>query len=596
MTSNDLRTKYLNFFKKKGHAIIPSASLIPENDPSVLFTTAGMHPLVPFLLGEKHPAGQRLVNYQKCLRTSDIDEVGDNHHLTFFEMLGNWSLGDLAAPDGIGGAGYWKKEAINWSWEFLTDKKWLNLDPDKFAVSIFAGDEDSPFDQESFAIWKKIGFSENKIAKLDKEENWWPASGHQLGPQGPCTEIFYWTGDKPVPEKFDLKNNYWFEIWNDVFMQYNKIDEYQFVPLKQKNVDTGMGLERTLVALNELNNVYEIDTLRPILDKIIVLSAAKTKNKAMRIIADHLRAAVFIIADGVIPSNVKQGYVLRRLLRRVIRYNKDIGFPKDSLSELVKIVIKTNKEYYPELEKNEKLIINEIEKEENKFNETLEKGLKKIAKFPVGYKITGKDTFALSATFGFPPEMTIEEAKARHLSVNEEKIMKEFKEEFQKHQKLSRTASVGMFKGGLAGQSEIIIKYHTATHLLHAALRQILGDHVEQKGSNITDERLRFDFSHSEKLTSEEIKKVEDLVNKKIKENLPVIYQEMSLVDAQKSGAIGLFANKYGDKVKVYTIKGFSKEICGGPHVVRTGELGNFKITKEEASSAGIRRIKAILQ
>ncbi len=585
MTSNDLRKKFIEFFKEKGHQQIPAASLIPENDPSVLFTTAGMHPLVPFLLGEKHPGGKRLVNYQKCLRTSDIDEVGDNYHLTFFEMLGNWSLGD-----------YWKEEAINWSWEFLTDKKWLDLDPNKFAVSIFAGDEDSPFDQESFDIWKKIGLSENKIAKLDKEENWWPAGGHQLGPQGPCTEIFYWTGDEPVPEKFDLKNNCWFEIWNDVFMQYNKIDEYQFIPLKQNNVDTGMGLERTLVALNGFKNVYEIDTIRPLLDKIIVLSTDKTKEKPMRIIADHLRAAVFIIADGVIPSNVKQGYVLRRLLRRIIRYSKDIGLAKESLKKLISLTINSHKEYYPELEKNKKLIINEIEREENKFNESLEKGLKEIAKFPVGYEITGKDIFALSATFGFPPEMTIEEAKSHRLCVNEEKIMKEFKEEFQKHQELSRTASVGMFKGGLAGHSEKITKYHTATHLLHAALRQVLGNHIEQKGSNITEERLRFDFSHSQKMTVEEIKKVEDLVNNKIKENLQVTFEEMSLAEAKKSGAIGLFAEKYGDKVKVYTINNFSKEICGGPHAKNTNLLGNFKIIKEEASSAGVRRIKAVLE
>jgi len=596
ISSTELRSKFVKFFKDRGHTHIPAASLIPENDPSVLFTTAGMHPLVPFLLGEKHPAGRRLVNFQKCLRTGDIDEVGDNHHLTFFEMLGNWSLGDPAAPDGIGETGYWKKEAINWSWEFLTDKKWLGLNPNKFAVTVFAGDKDSPFDQESYDLWLKVGISQKRIAKLDKTENWWPAGGHQLGPQGPDTEIFYWTGAEPVPDKYDPKDKRWFEVWNNVFMQYNKVDEYKFEPLKQKNVDTGMGLERTLCALNGFGNVYEIDTLRALMDKIMVLANDKTMIMPMRIIADHLRASIFIIADGIIPSNLKQGYVLRRLLRRVIRYAKDLSLPSNYLNELIDLTIASNSHDYPELKEKKKDIKKEIQEEEKRFHKTLAGGLKIISQLPKNYVFTGKDAFALSATYGFPLEMSIEEAKRYDLNIDEKNLRKEYDTEFAKHQKLSRTAAAGMFKGGLANHSELITKYHTATHLLHAALRQILGKQVEQKGSNITEARLRFDFSHQEKLTPEQLKTIEELVNKKIKEDLPITFQEMSLTEAQKSGAIGLFADKYGDQVKVYTIKNFSKEICGGPHVAKTGELGNFKIIKEEASSAGIRRIKAVLE
>ncbi len=591
MTINELREKYLEFFKEKGHVIIPSASLIPENDPSVLFTTAGMHPLVPFLLGEKHPAGDKLADVQKCIRTGDIDEVGDAWHLTFFEMLGNWSLGD-----------YFKEEAIKYSYEFLTDKKWLGLNPNFLAVSVFGGDKDAPKDEEAAEVWKSLGIPEERIAYLDKNENWWPAGGLNPGPQGPDTEMFYWGGESEPPKNFDPDDDNWVEIWNDVFMQYNKTPDGKYEPLKQKNIDTGMGLERTAAILQGKKSVYEIESFVPIIDKIIELVNQKgvsreeilTGNeKQIRIIADHVRAATFILGDpvGIVPSNLDQGYVLRRLIRRAVRYAKMIGIDIKSevCAPIAEIIIKEYEDTYPELRESKDKILNELNGEENRFEKTLEKGLKKFSKMD---EITGKDAFVLFSTYGFPLEMTEELAAEQGIKINK----KEFEKEFKKHQELSRTASAGKFKGGLAETSEEAKKLHAATHLLHEALRRVLGPHVEQRGSNITAERLRFDFTHEEKMTDEEKKQVENLVNEQIKKDLPVKCEEMTVDEAKKSGAIGLFDNKYGDKVKVYSIGDFSKEICGGPHVDNISELGEFKIKKEEASSAGIRRIKAILK
>ncbi len=598
-TTEEIRKLYLEFFKSKGHTVIPSASLIPENDPSVLFTTAGMHPLVPYLLGEPHPGGNKLTSCQKCIRTGDIDEVGDATHLTFFEMLGNWGLGNV----------YWKKEAIEMSVEFLTSKKWLGLDKNKIAVSVFQGDEDAPFDQEAFDIWKLMGISEKRIAKLPKKNNWWGPAG-ETGPCGPDTEMFYWTG-KPdeIPESFNDDNSLWVEIWNDVFMEYNKQlttnnlrqttieKEYEFVPLKQKNVDTGMGLERTVAVLNNCD-VYFIDTFKPIIEEIEKLSGKKYGTndgitRSIRIIADHIRAAVFISGDerGIIPSNIGQGYVLRKLVRRTVRYGKKIGIEKKFIKEIAEKVIQIFKHTYPELEKNKERIAEEMEKEEEKFAIALERGLREFEKLP---SIDGKIAFDLYQSYGFPIELTEELSNERGFIINK----REFEEEFKKHQELSRTASAGAFKGGLADHSEEVIKYHTTTHLLHKALREILGEHVEQKGSNLTKERLRFDFSHSTKMTPEEISAVERIVNTKINENLPVHFEMLTVEEAKRRGAIGLFEEKYkslGEKVKVYFIGDYSTEICGGPHVEHTGQIGKFKIIKEEAVAAGTRRIKAVV-
>jgi len=584
MTISDIRKKYLDFFKANGHRILPSASLIPENDPSVLFTTAGMHPLAPFLSGEKHPAGRRLASCQKCLRTGDIDEVGDNHHLTFFEMLGNWSLGD-----------YWKKEAINLSWEFLTDRKWLNLSAENMAVSVFAGDNDCPFDQESFDAWRALGVKEDRIARLGKSDNWWPAGGQSSGPQGPDTEMFYWTGQGPAPEKFDPKDQRWFEIWNDVFMEYYRTPSGQYQFLKQKNVDTGLGLERTAVALQGRQSVYETENLKELMTCIKSV-ARDYQEKSGRIIADHLRAAIFILADdaGIAPSNLDQGYVARKLIRRAIRHAKKIGIPLAVAitTPLVEIVVRQFKDIYPELLKNQQRVIAGLNLEEDSFERTLEKGLKEFKKMSADKIISGSQAFDLYSTYGFPLEMTEELAKEHNVAVDKTG----FAEEMHQHQQLSRTATVGKFKGGLAEHSEQVIKYHTATHLLHQALRQVLGSHVRQKGSNITQQRLRFDFSHNQKMTEAEKRQVEELINQKIKADLPVIFKEMPLEQAKKSGAIGLFGDKYGDQVKVYTIDDFSMEICGGPHVASTGVLGRFKVIKEEACSSGVRRIKAVLE
>ncbi len=608
MTANDLRQKYLDFFKSKGHTVIPSASLIPENDPTVLFTTAGMHPLVPFLMGEKHPSGTRLTDVQKCIRTGDIDEVGDSTHHTFFEMMGNWSLGS-----------YFKNEAIEWSWEFLTSKDWLGLDKNRLAVSVFVGDEDAPFDEEAYDIWKNIFEKNNlpieRIAKLPKKNNWWGPAG-VTGPCGPDTEMFYWTGgsDK-VPASFNDDHNSWVEIWNDVFMQFNKNQEGKYEILKQRNVDTGMGLERTLAVVNGLDDNYKTDLFWRIMEKIEELSGKKYEDnkKEFRIIADHIKAAVFIIADGVAPSNVKRGYVVRRLLRRAIRQGHVLGIKNNFTVEIAKISQNIYKNVYPEILKEDNIKI--LEEEEKKFRETLEKGLQYVRNIfnKSNGIINGTDAFNLYQTYGFPKEMVIEEI--RELSKQLEKMLnkgvqgnlqinvfdsvkfeEEYDVEMKKHQDLSRTASAGMFKGGLADAGDETTKLHTVAHLMLAGLRKVLGNHVFQKGSNITAERLRFDFSHAEKMTDEQKKAVEDFVNEAIQKNIPVVCEEMNLDEAKKQGAMGIFDNKYGEKVKVYSIEGFSKEICGGPHVANTGDIrGTFKIQKEESSSSGVRRIKAVI-
>ncbi|MFH0780225.1 MAG: alanine--tRNA ligase [Parcubacteria group bacterium] len=597
MTSHELRQKYLEFFKQKGHAIIPSASLIPENDPSVLFTTAGMHPLVPYLLGEKHPGGRRLVNCQKCIRTGDIDEVGDDCHLTFFEMLGNWSLGDPDAQDGIG-AGYFKKESIAYSWEFLTSPKWLGIDVDKLAFTVFAGDKDAPFDADSFKFWRDLGVAEARIAKLGKDDNWWPAGGKHLGPQGPDTEIFYWSGHGKAPKKFHPSDKKWVEIWNNVFMEFDKQGDGSFKPLKQKNIDTGMGLERTLAVLEGKPSVYDTELFQPIFRTIEELSGKKyeTYKKEFRIIADHVKAAIFIMADGVTPLNVGPGYVLRRLIRRAVRFAGSLEIKDTFTFKLAEVVVNQMKGIYPELKKNNEFIINQLILEEEKFAKTLANGLREFKKLE--NKISGRQAFDLFQSYGFPFEMTEELAKERSIAVDKE----EFDEEFKKHQDLSRLGAEKKFKGGLADASEETTKLHTATHLLQAALRKILGEHVFQKGSNITAERLRFDFTHPEKMTTEQIKLVEDLVNEWISKDYEVKCDEMPFAEAKKLGIMGLFENKYGDMVKVYRIgpsassgQSISSEMCGGPHVEHTGALGEFRIKKEEASSAGVRRIKAIL-
>ncbi|MBL7100858.1 MAG: alanine--tRNA ligase [Nanoarchaeota archaeon] len=584
MKAKDLKKKYLDFFKEKKHAIISSASLIPENDPTVLFTTAGMHPLVPFLMGEKHPLGKRLANCQMCIRTGDIDEIGDASHLTFFEMLGNWSLGD-----------YFKDDAIRWSYEFLTSKKWLGFDSKKLYITLFKGDKDAPKDTESEKIWLSLGIPKDRIYFLPKADNWWGPAG-EIGPCGPDTEMFIDTGKKKCGKncKPGCNCGKYFEIWNDVFMQYNKTKK-GYEPLKQKNVDTGMGVERTAAMMQGKSNVYETELFVPIVDKIKKLvKVKKTDNeKAVRIITDHLRAAAFILAEGrIVPSNLEQGYILRRFIRRSIRYAKLLGIEDSFCADIAKIVIDINKDGYPKLKENKDFIFDELKKEEEKFSKVLDKGLKQFEKLGRDKKISGRDAFVLFSTYGFPVEMTEELAKEKGFKFNR----KEFDKEFGKHQKLSRVGAEKKFKGGLSDASYENAKLHTATHLLHKALMKVLGNHVKQMGSNITPDRLRFDFSHDKKLTPEELKGVEDKVNEKIKEGIEVKKEEMSADDARKSGAVGLFADRYGEKVSVYSIGGYSKEICMGPHVKNTSELGRFKIVKEKAIAAGVRRIKAVLE
>jgi alanyl-tRNA synthetase len=612
MLVSELRQKYLDFFKEKGHAIIASASLLPENDPTVLFTTAGMHPLVPYLIGEKHPMGQRLANAQKCLRTDDIDEVGDNRHLTFFEMMGNWSLGD-----------YFKQEAIAWSYEFLTDSKWLNIDPTKLFVTIFEGDQDAPRDEESLCIWQSqfevhdiaaevgvagkdapsVGNRGARIYAYPKAKNWWGPAG-QTGPCGPDTEMFFDTGAQHDGSfggvcHPNCECGRFVEIWNDVFMQYDKQADGSFTTLAQKNVDTGMGLERTAAMLQGKSTVFETETFQAIFNQIENLSGKKysdeTNRKAFRVISDHIRAAVFVIGDqrGVAPSNVGQGYIVRRLIRRAIREGRRLGITEPFVQSVAAVIIGEFGGHYAELENSREKISSELNKEEEKFGKTLEKGLKEFERMSGDRVISGEEAFDLFQTYGFPLELTQELIGERGGNLDVE----EFKKEFQKHQQLSRAASSGIFKGGLADHSVESTLLHTATHLLHQALKNVLGEHVAQKGSNITPERLRFDFSHTAKMTAEQIQEVEDIVNGVIASNLPVRCEEMTVEEAKRRGAIGLFEGKYDAKIKVYTVgeytSEFSKEICGGPHVASTGELGTFKIQKEEAVSAGIRRIKA---
>ena len=589
MKASELRDKYISFFEKHNHKLIKSAPLVPENDPTVLFTTAGMHPLVPFLLGEEHPQGERLVGVQKCVRTGDIDEVGDIAHLTFFEMLGNWSLGD-----------YFKKEAIEFSFEFLTDPQWLGLPLEKLAFSVFKGDENAPFDEEAFNMWRSLGVSENRIAKLPKSDNWWGPAG-ETGPCGPDTEMFYWAGKEPAPEKFDPENKLWVEIWNDVFMQYNKTQSGTFEPLKQMNVDTGMGLERVVAALQGKDTCYDTELFVPLFEKLDEIRGMKNqleRTSSERIIVDHLRSSTFMIADGIAPGNVDQGYVLRRLIRRAIREARKLGINRAFTKEIASVVVENYSYAYPELLRTSKVIMEELEIEEKQFAHTIEKGTREfeklIARVPEHIQkkiISGKNAFFLYETYGFPLELTEEMAKEKNFEVDKAGFDKAYK----KHQELSRQGAEQKFKGGLADNSEKTAALHTATHLLHEALRRVIGEHVEQKGSNITADRLRFDFSHSDKMTPEQKSEVEKIVNEQIKANLLITTEEMSVEDAKKRGAIGLFADKYGEKVKVYSIGNFSKEICGGPHVKNTGELGSFKIKKEESSSRGVRRIKGIL-
>ena len=584
MKAIELREKYLKFFEEHGHKIIPSAPVIPENDPSVLFTTAGMQPLVPYLLGEKHPEGKRLTDFQKCIRTNDIDEVGDNRHLTYFEMLGNWSLGD-----------YFKEESIAMSFEFLT--KILQIPVEKLSVTCFAGDEDAPRDMVTYEAWKKAGIPDERIYFYGKEDNWWIA-----GEEGPCgtdTEMFLDTGKPACGPNCQPSCNCgkYVEIWNNVFMEFYKHKDGTYTKLEQKNVDTGLGLERVTMLLQGKQTPYDTEIFAPIMKKLEELEKIDD-IASRRIVAEHLRSSMMIIVDGGRPSNVDRGYILRRLIRRMTRHLNKLQIDLSELGGIIDLNIDTIKNLYPELDVKREEIKQVILDEKDKFMKTLLHGEKEFDKAVHRIKeegkniIDGETMFTLYETYGFPPEITIDLAKEQGLDVEKDK----FEELFKIHQEKSRMGSEQKFKGGLAEQNETTTAYHTATHLLHQALRKILGEHVHQNGSNITTERLRFDFTHPEKMTKEQIKEVEDLVNEQIEKDLPVVCEEMSLEEAKKSGAIGLFESKYGDKVKVYTIGNFSKEICGGPHVTHTKELGHFKIKKEESSSAGVRRIKAILE
>jgi len=591
MKASEIRRRYIEFFKSRGHAEIKSAPLIPENDPTCLFTTAGMHPLVPYLLGAGHPAGKRLTDYQKCIRTGDIDEVGDPVHLTFFEMLGNWSLGD-----------YFKKEMIGFSFEFLTGKANLNIPIDRLAVTVFAGDNDCPFDEEAYNEWRSLGIPAARIARLGKKDNWWGPAG-TTGPCGPDTEMFYWTGPLPAPETFAPDDKRWVEIWNDVFMQYNKTAEGAFEPLSQKNVDTGMGLERVTAILQGKASCYETELFSPLFAKLDeirgITEPAEVRTGSERIIADHLRAATFILADGITPGKMDQPYVLRRLIRRAIREGRKLGITDAFISKIAETVIAEFGQVYPELVEKAELIREELDREEKQFAVTLEKGThefqKLIDRVPVHIEkkvISGKNAFNLYETYGFPIELTVEMAHEKGFEVDRAG----YDAAFAKHQELSRAGAEQKFKGGLADSSDATAALHSATHLLQAALRKVLGPHVEQRGSNITADRLRFDFSHEDKMTPEQLKEVEDLVNEAIRRDLPIICEEMDVEAAKKTGAMGLFEDKYAANVKVYTMGDVSKEICGGPHAARTGELGCFRIKKEESSSRGVRRIKAVLE
>jgi len=582
MRASQLKKKYIKFFENHDHVLVPSTSLVPENDPSALFISAGMHPLVPYLLGGPHPEGKRLVSNQICLRTGDIDEVGDASHHTFFEMLGNWSLGD-----------YWKSEAIEYSFEFLT--KELNLDKDKIWVTCFAGDRDAPKDEESAGIWKKIGIPSKRIFFYGKKDNWWGPAG-DTGPCGPDSEMFYDVTGRACGANCKPGDNCgrFIEIWNDVFMQYNKTSDGKFIPLKQKNVDTGMGVERTTAVLQGFEDVYQVEDLwGKIIASIeeVTKTTYKGNEKEHRVIADHIRASTFVLAEGIVPSNKERGYVLRRLIRRAVRFGRVLGMDKTFIKPISKAVIETFNKEYPKLKEEEKEILFFLQEEEKKFMLTLEKGLKEIEKID---KLDGKKAFFLYETYGFPLELTEEIAKEKGQDIDKG----QFENQFEKHKSLSRTASSGMFKGGLADSGEEVTKLHTATHLLHASLRKVLGDHVGQKGSNITKERLRFDVSHDVKLTNDELKRVEDVINEVIKKDLPVSFETRNYKEAVDGGALAFFGEKYGEKVKVYTIgdpKGewFSKEVCGGPHVTSTGKIGHVRIIKQKKIGSGLMRLYA---
>jgi len=583
MKAIDIRNKYLKFFESKGHSVIPSAPLIPENDPSVLFTTAGMQPLVPYLLGQKHPAGTRLTDYQKCVRTNDIEEVGDNRHLTYFEMLGNWSLGD-----------YFKEESIQMSFDFLT--KELQIPVEKLSVTVFKGDEDCPRDEVAAECWKKAGILDGHIYYYGKDDNWWIAG--EEGPCGPDTEMFYDTGKPACSENCQPSCDCgkYVEIWNNVFMEYFKDKDGKYSKLSQRNVDTGLGLERMTMLLQGKETPFDTELFKPVMDKIAQLQKVDI-IESRRIVAEHLRASMMIIADGGRPSNVDRGYVLRRLIRRAIRHMNKLQIDLAEISTLIAIYVENLSEMYPDLVNKKDEIIGVLVEEKDKFVKTLTHGEKEFTKAMNNSKqagqskIDGNVVFKLYDTYGFPPEVTKELAEENGMEVD----MKEFEELFKAHQEKSRQGSAQKFKGGLAGDGEIETKYHTATHLLNAALKVVLGADTHQRGSNITTERMRFDFNCDHKMTDEEKQKTEDLVNQWIKEDLPVTVEEMSKEEAIKSGAECMFIEKYPDVVTVYSIGDVSKELCGGPHVKHTGEIGTFKIKKEEASSAGIRRIKAVI-
>jgi alanyl-tRNA synthetase len=586
MNAETLRQTYLSFFQQRGHAIIGSSPLIPEHDPSVLFTTAGMHPLVPFLMGEPHPAGKRLADCQKCVRTDDIMEVGDDVHLTFFEMLGNWSLGD-----------YWKAEAIQMSYEFLTER--LGFEHDRLYVTCFAGDQDAPRDEEAAAYWRAMDIPGSRIVFLPKADNWWGPAG-ATGPCGPDTEMFYdMRPDGPAGENPRTNPRRFWEVWNDVFMQYDKQADGRYTQLTQKNVDTGLGLERTLAVLEGVPSMYETELFLPIVERIRSLAGARDPDTfAVRVIADHIRAATFILAEGILPGNVDQPYVARRLIRRAVRYGREIGIRKPFLCDLAEATIPTLSAVYHELEQRRAHILTALQDEEKRFQGALRRGEKEFFKAVELCQSQGQDTmpgemvFHLYDTYGFPPELTEEFARKQGLGAD----LEGFHRAFEEHQAKSRQGAAARFKGGLAERSPETTRLHTATHLLHAALRRVLGPHVEQRGSNITVERLRFDFSHPDKLTPAQLAAVQQLVNAQIARDLPVTCETMSLEAARAEGAIGLFEDRYGDQVNVYAIDDFSREICGGPHVESTGELGHFRILKEESVGTGLRRIRAVLE
>jgi len=594
MTARELRKKYIEFFKQHDHAEISGKSLIPENDPTVLFTTAGMHPLVPYILGEPHPAGERLVNVQKCIRTGDIDEVGDTSHLTFFEMLGNWSLGD-----------YFKEGAIRMSWEFLTGSQWLGIDPDRISVTVFAGDDDVPRDDESATVWEDVGIPRERIYYLGRGDNWWGPAG-QTGPCGPDSEMFIDTGIPGTAEsRPGVSDGKYLEVWNDVFMQYNKDADGNYNPLARTCVDTGMGVERTIAILQGKKSVYDTEVFQPIIGKIEELTGLtygdnEDRDRSMRIIADHIRTATFVLGDEnpTAPSNMAQGYVLRRLIRRAMRHGRKLGLDGEFLVQPAQVVIDIYKDPYRLLEKQAEFILDELAKEEERFLKTLQNGEREFEKMlpnlQKGNKreIPGRLAFKLYDTYGFPLEITQELAAEHDLTVDVEG----FEKAFEKHREKSKQDANQTFKGGLADHSEMTTALHTATHLMHQALRDVLGDHVSQKGSNITPERLRFDFSHPDKMSPEEIRRVEEIVNEKIQADLPVSMKTTTLEDARAEGALAFFGDRYDEVVKMYTIGDYSKEVCGGPHVDHTSVLGRFRIVKEQSSSQGVRRIKAVLE